>query len=104
MDGKLAGDWIKDMQRARVWGVEDGHSGQVDHRVEFAPFLALVVHVKHPLAARCHLSSCSPFFLADFSLGAFVTEDLDLAVRTVDNVVLPIRGVLHVRVNLKVKG
>ena len=97
MDGKLAGDWIKDMQRARVWGVEDGHSGQVDHRVEFAPFLALVVHVKHPLAARCHLSSCSPFFLAGFSLGAFVTEDLD-------NVVLTIRGVLHVRVNLKVKG
>ncbi len=43
-------------------------------------YLALVIHVKDPLAAHSHLPGGATLLLAELPLRPFVTEDLHLAV------------------------
>ena len=63
-----------------------------------------MVHVEDALTASGHLTRGASLLLAELALGALVTEDLDLAVAPLGDVVFAVSGVLDVGVDLEVEG
>ena len=62
--------------------------------------LALVIHLQHSLPPNGNFPGSSPLLLPELSLRPLVAEHLHLAVRSVDQVVLPVPRILGVAVNL----
>ena len=59
-----------------------------------------MIHLKHPLPSDGNFPGRSSLLLSELPLGALVAEHLHLAVRPVDQVVLPVTRVLRVAVDL----
>ena len=62
--------------------------------------LALVIHLENSLPSDGNFPGSSPFLLAELSLCSLVAEHLNLAVRSVDQIIFPVPRILSVAVDL----